>query len=567
MTEKTKVFIFFIVYTFFCVLLFVSTSYGVAEVRNRLLDEKRICVSDDWKYEAFRSGKDISVKDFVERYPMESQQVYTMKGMLPDNLTGAEALYFYSQNLEVTVRVDNRVIYKLEAVNNRGVTGAVENIVPLPHNAAGKEVTIIYHSDGFYRYKAIDAVYLGEESEFVKSVFLKQLPLLVLSFLCFSIALIQLVISIVIRGENTYQMHYLGWATLVYSLWIFGASRVVDFFSGYRLSGQNIRYFALAMLAYPLLKYVYLRFRIKQGFLDKCLKVITFFNFLIVLALYCAGIYLERSVFVTYSILIATLIRILYVQIGECKQSRKGKGEKPIYGILNFIGIGLMTAGLLVDIVRYMFSLGDGWLYFSPIGFLVMICVLSFRSVEGALDMMRLGKCSENVKQLAYFDILTQVYNRTALNEDMEKYEKSKKERKNFGIVVFDVNNLKWVNDNLGHLAGDKLLQDSAEVIRDGFEGYGKTYRFGGDEFVVVMEEGAKEKYAYGIQQMEKLLAKHNEKCKRDEKISIAYGVAYYDGSDEQTLWQVQESADGQMYERKRKMKSKMIDGKDVRKD
>jgi diguanylate cyclase (GGDEF)-like protein len=149
----------------------------------------------------------------------------------------------------------------------------------------------------------------------------------------------------------------------------------------------------------------------------------------------------------------------------------------------------------------------------------------------------------------------------------MEKYEKSKKERKGFGIIVFDVNNLKWVNDNLGHLAGDKLLQDSAAIIRDGFEGYGKTYRYGGDEFVVIMEDGAKEKYSYGIQQMERLLARHNENFKKKEWISIAYGVAYYDGSEEETLWQVHAAADSTMYERKRQMKAKMVDGKDVRRD
>lgn len=567
MSKKKKLIVFLIAYTLFAVLLFASTSYSTTVIHSRMLEEKQICISENWSYESSYSSKNISVAEFVKRYPMESGKEYIIKGMLPIKLTGSEALYFYSQNLELTVWIDGERVYEVNTDSDNGISGIVENIVPLPFDAAGKEVVITYQGEGAYRFKAIDAIYLGEESEFVKAVFVNQLPVLAFAFLFFSIALIQLIASIVMRGETTYQMNYLGWTTLVYSFWMLGSSRVMDFFSDYRFNGQNIRHYALAMIAFPILKYIYLRFDVKETIWDRCLEVIAFLNFPFVLILRLSGVVWDKCVLVTYLILMAVFARILYEQAEALKKCRNGMGEKRTYAILNMIAFGIMATGSIVDIVKYVFSIGQERLYFSPICFLIMNCILSYRSLDGALNMMRLGKRSETVKQMAYFDMLTQVYNRTALNEDMEKYEKTKKEKKNFGIVVFDVNNLKWVNDNLGHLAGDKLLQDSAAVIRDGFEGYGKTYRFGGDEFVVVMEDGAKEKYSFGILQMEKLLAKHNEKVKKDEKISIAYGVAYYDGSDEQTLWQVHENADCNMYQRKREMKARMNDGKDVRKN
>lgn len=567
MSEKRKLIFFLAAYTLFAVLMFASTSFGTTKIRSRLLEEKQVCISENWNYVSFRSNKEIPVKDFVKRYSMEKEREYIIKGRLPDELSGSEALYFYSQNLKLSVRIDGREIYEVNTDSENGMSGIVENIVPLPFDAAGKEVVITYRGEGDYRFEAIDAIYLGEESEFVKAVFINQLPVLAFAFIFFSIALIQLISSIVLRGETTYQINYLGWTTLAYSFWMFGASRVVDFFSDYRFNGQSIRHYALAMIAFPILKYIYLRFDVKETILDRCLKIIAFLNFPLVLLLRLGGVVWDKCVLVTYLILMAVFVRILYEQAEALKRCRNGKGEKRIYDVLNMIAFGIMAAGSIADIVKYVFSFGQERVYFSPICFLVMNCILSCRSLSGALDMMRLGKRSETVKQMAYFDMLTQVYNRTALNEDMEKYEKTKKEKKNFGIVVFDVNNLKWVNDNLGHLAGDKLLQDSAMTIRDGFDGYGKTYRFGGDEFVVVMEDGAKEKYSFGIHQMEKLLAKHNEKVKKDEKISIAYGVAYYDGSDEQTLWQVHENADENMYQRKREMKARMNDGKDVRKN
>ena len=558
MKEKKRIVIFLISYCVFLVFLFASISYGLAEITNPLLDEHEVGVSDDWYYVGIGADGDVSVADFAKNYSIERGKEYVIKGILPDTIQGAEVLYFYSQNLELSVRVDGQEIYAVDVLEERQLTGAVDNIVSLPDDAGGKEITITYHSVGFYRYKAIDSVYLGRESSFVKSVFVKQLPFLAVSFLCFSIALIQLFVSIAVKGESRYQIHYLGWATLLYSLWMFGASRLLGFFSDYRINGQNIRHFALAMIAYPLLKYAYLRYKEGQESVDQYLRALAFSNLPIVFILYIMGLPPKETVFVTYLILALSFGRVINIQFREMRRNHRDHTGNDLYVFLNFAATLLVVVGMLVDFVLYVFSLGEGWLYVSPLCFLILLSVLSFRSFESTLDMIRLGRRSEAIQQLAYFDIMTQVYNRTALNEDMEQFEKEKKKKKDFGIVVFDVNNLKWVNDNLGHLAGDSLLQNSAAIIRDGFEGYGKTYRYGGDEFVVIMEKGARGNYDLAVQRMERLLEVHNGKCNKDETVSMAYGVAYYDSSKEQILWQVHEEADRNMYEQKRKMKAQM---------
>ena len=561
MNEKKRIKIFLISYCIFLLLLFASTSYGLAEITNPLLEDQEVSVGDDWYYVGIGGDDTVSVADFAKNYSIERGKEYVIKGILPDTIQGAEVLYFYSQNLELSVCVDGQEIYAVDVLEERQLTGAVDNIVSLPDDAGGKDITITYHSVGFYRYKAIDSIYLGRESSFVKSVVKKQLPFLAASFLCFSIALIQLFVSIAIKGENRYQIHYLGWATLLYSLWMFGASRLLGFFSDYRINGQNIRHFALAMIAYPLLKYVYLRYKKKQDDVDHYLRALAFANLPIIFILYIMGLPPKETVFVTYLILALAFGRIINIQFREMRQSHRDHEGNDLYEILNFAATLLVVVGMLVDMVLYVFSLGEGWLYVSPVCFIILLSVLSFRSFESTLDMIRLGRRSEAIRQLAYFDIMTQVYNRTALNEDMEQFEKEKKRKKDFGIVVFDVNNLKWVNDNLGHLAGDSLLQNSAAIIRDGFEGYGKTYRYGGDEFVVIMEEGARGNFDLAIQRMERLLEVHNEKCNQGEIVSMAYGAAYYDGSEEQILWQVHEEADRNMYEQKRKMKAQMKSG------
>lgn len=569
MKEKKNIIFFLVIYVFCMGLIFANASFNAAEISSPLEKAEELLISKDWRYDSIWDDKNYPIGEFLKRYPMKRNETYILRGTLPRAMTGAEVLYFYSQNISLSVSIDGKEIYAMKESDHKRLPGIVENIVPLPDGVAGKEVKITYSSSGYFRYKAIDAVYLGDEGKFVHMIYMRQLPLLLFAVFCFLLACLQLLGCLATQGSGSYKMHYLGWTMVLYSIWAFGASRFLDFFSNYQMNGQNIRHFALALLTYPLLKFAFLRYREngKFGLVEKCLKTLTALNFPIVVVLHSTGISPEESAVVTWSILGLTLIWMLKEQFRALRQQQRKSGKRKISGILSFCAIALMLAGLGIDIICYTLSYGEGRFYLTPICFLTMCLVLSSKGIGAVLQMLKLGRNMESVKQLAYFDILTQVYNRTALNEDMEKYERTKKTKKNFGIVVFDVNNLKWVNDNLGHLAGDKLLQNASAVIRDGFAEYGKAYRFGGDEFVVIMEEGAKERYSYGIHQMELLLAKHNGKCKKDEEVSIAYGVAYYDGSDEQTLWQVHEEADVQMYERKKKMKAQMNDGKNVRKD
>lgn len=557
MREKRHTVLFFILYLVFTVAIFISLSYGAIKVEDAM-EKESTCISDDWFYDAPRSGNGIAVSEFVRRYSLESGKEYTLKGKLPKEIKDGGALYFYSQNLELTVTVDGKEIYTLMPDKKYSSTASVENIIPIPDNSEGKEVSIQYHTNGSYRYKMIDKVYLGEENAFAKRIFLTQLPLVLLALICICIALVQLASSIVIQGDASRQMFYLGWFSLLYGLWIFGASGMIDFMSDYHYSGQNIRHLALSMLTYPLLRHLYLRFEFKQDIKHVMLKVVTFFNFPIVFTLYMvSGVPLENSAIFTYVIIALSFLCLTMDIVKRFKASIYKSGREQ--GTLSFIGIVLFGIGGVADMLRFGFSIGTKWVFCSPSCFLVLTCILSYRSIQGALDMMKLGKRSETVKQLAYFDSLTEVYNRTALNEDMEKLEQVKSEKKNIGIVQFDVNNLKVINDTLGHLAGDKLLQAAAKVIKGGFEEYGKTYRFGGDEFVVIIEENAKEKYAFGIQQMENLINQHNKKCPKAERVSVVYGVSYFDEStSDRTLWQIQEAADEQMYERKRQMKAHM---------
>jgi diguanylate cyclase (GGDEF)-like protein len=91
-------------------------------------------------------------------------------------------------------------------------------------------------------------------------------------------------------------------------------------------------------------------------------------------------------------------------------------------------------------------------------------------------------------RELAIKDQLTNLYNRHFFNEIIEM-EMAKIERNDqiISFIMIDLDNLKHINDTLGHLAGDRMLVETAKLIKDTIRRSDFVFRFGGDEFLVLL--------------------------------------------------------------------------------
>ena len=95
----------------------------------------------------------------------------------------------------------------------------------------------------------------------------------------------------------------------------------------------------------------------------------------------------------------------------------------------------------------------------------------------------------DQLKALNATDLLTGVMNRNALNARLSEMEGAPADAAcRMGVVFADLNGLKYVNDNLGHAAGDLMLKNAAMVLQSTFAGE-EIYRVGGDEFLVLLRE------------------------------------------------------------------------------
>lgn len=96
-------------------------------------------------------------------------------------------------------------------------------------------------------------------------------------------------------------------------------------------------------------------------------------------------------------------------------------------------------------------------------------------------DLIDGNRSNIDVLYKAYHDYMTNFYNETYLKENRELIEKIS----NVGLIYLDINNLRKVNNEKGHRAGDQLILEFSKDLRNSFKGH-DYFRLGGDEFLVI---------------------------------------------------------------------------------
>ena len=96
------------------------------------------------------------------------------------------------------------------------------------------------------------------------------------------------------------------------------------------------------------------------------------------------------------------------------------------------------------------------------------------------------------VLKLATKDSLTGLNNRSQFNDMLlQKLENHRRNGHQFSLMLLDLDNFKQVNDNYGHKIGDDVLKEFAAVLSSSIRGTDSVFRFGGDEFSILIEDPA----------------------------------------------------------------------------
>jgi len=178
---------------------------------------------------------------------------------------------------------------------------------------------------------------------------------------------------------------------------------------------------------------------------------------------------------------------------------------------------------------------------------------LLIRSIRYAIERHRLmvALCS-----LSLIDELTALYNRRGFLTFTHQHLKvANRNKKGMFLVFVDLDNMKWINDNLGHREGDLALIETASILRETFRDSDIIARIGGDEFAVLAIEAQKNSADIIVSRLHQNFKTHNETGNTRFKLSASLGIAHYDPEHPSSIDSLLAEADMYMYEEKRRKK------------
>ena len=161
-------------------------------------------------------------------------------------------------------------------------------------------------------------------------------------------------------------------------------------------------------------------------------------------------------------------------------------------------------------------------------------------------------KMIEELRTLSLKDDLTGLFNRRGFFTIASEFLKLADRKKTRMFLLFlDVDNLKKINDTLGHYRGDQALVEIANILRTTFRSSDIIGRMGGDEFAVFPLETSKDCIPGIEDRLRKNIAGFNENKKNLFELSVSIGVSFYDPIHPSSIDELLVRADKVMYEEK----------------
>jgi diguanylate cyclase (GGDEF)-like protein len=152
----------------------------------------------------------------------------------------------------------------------------------------------------------------------------------------------------------------------------------------------------------------------------------------------------------------------------------------------------------------------------------------SANALYNAFLYENLSKERSDLERLAITDYLTGIYNvRYFYNRLDEEFSRAERHRMPLCCMMFDIDNFKKINDTYGHRAGDMILREFAQLVRDHTRKSDVFARYGGEEFIMLLPQTSLSGSCTEAERLSKIIRKNKFYALKDsEKITVSIGIA-----------------------------------------
>ena len=163
------------------------------------------------------------------------------------------------------------------------------------------------------------------------------------------------------------------------------------------------------------------------------------------------------------------------------------------------------------------------------------------------------AKYHEEIYRMTIIDGLTQIHNKRYLFESLDKeLIRARRYERELGLLIFDIDFFKRINDQFGHLAGDHVLRELARVVQERIRRDEVFARYGGEEFVIVLPETGLSGAQALAENLRTRVAAHGFAFQGERiPVTISVGVAQL-AKEDRTAADLIQRADEKLYEAKR---------------
>ncbi len=476
--------------------------------------------------------------------------------VLPEEFNIPRSILFKTTHTKVEIWLDENQIYQYGNEENAPAflksTGTYWHVVDIPGNCGGKtlEIRIIPVYSGYYG-NSVDVVF-GSKGDCVLKRLGDCLGTLIISCGILFAGIVSLILYFAAvrskKNGNGEIFLNLGIFSLLIALWSMRQCGFLQFLisDGRTLYFVDLFTFFLFPVPFNFLLYDICKSKYRKGTLY--LPVLYLLNMAVAVFLQCTGVIDIFQLLPAVHVLM--LINVVYTFVLIRYEAKNEKNESARY--FKYPMYIIMCFGMMEMLLYYVRKFQNTSV-FLPLGNMIFIIMLIWIQVSRYYDLYIQQQKILYLQKMANMDMLTEAMNRNAY-EDMVKYlDEQEIELRTTGVVLFDLDNLKVINDNFGHAKGDEALKLCYQCIRQTFLQEKNCFRIGGDEFAYVYHSDEKGQIADKLKTLDRLLKDTARNL--SYPLSVSAGYAYYTPDTDIDFKDIVRRSDTMLYRQKRRKK------------
>jgi sensory box/ggdef family protein len=463
-----------------------------------------------------------------------------------------KSVALFTGSTDFTVSLGSDVFYEYKVPDDSLIYngGSYDyTLIDLPSHSKSSLLKIHFtpklkHSNRY----VLNNIYIGNRINFNIFLIKNELFYILVTFILLILSIISFIIlfgsffrneQLTENIEQMKKIKYIALLSFILSIYSFsGYKTFIYWLSDYKILIHFFEYISMMFLSYPFLKLIENKLNPKFDIAVKLSIIAVFLNYFIQLALTIFKYAdFEEMAPITYVILAITSIIVVIAIIFSRPEKYAERNSLFILSLPIFFAISSSFIILFIGTERY-FSL----VILSCV--LLLICFQVYFLTNIYFKIQEKSTTIKIYEKIASIDSLTSLKNRYSFENDMNFLRKNPTK---ITIISVDLNNLKEINDNLGHSYGDLAIKTIGTFLKENIA-YSDVYRVGGDEFIIITKQD------FSYKDVDMLKKQNIEIDTAEGKIKLDYAIGYdvFDPSSMMDIDDVLKSSDKKMYENKK---------------